>query len=460
MKVTLINPPVRENQYPDQFPIGLAYIASVLLKAGHSVSVVDINARRYRKEEVQKMIENFDADVVGIGGMITTYSYVKWLVSEIRRMKPNIKIVVGGGVCSAIPKQFMEWTQTDIIVVGEGELTVVDLLDNLENLESVRGIWYRDKNGIHANPPRELIKDLDSIPFPAWELFPMDVYLKNPTRGYMEKKMNVLAGRGCPYRCTFCWHNFGDGNRTRSAENVVEEIKQLQSKYGVNIIIFEDELFTANKSFVMDFCRKIKEQKIKLKWDCQSRVNIIEKDILHVMKDAGCISVGFGVESGSQTMLDAMKKGTTVEQGKNAIRMMKEAGIRFHVTFMIGTPGETKETIWETVSFCKELNIPHRIELFFATPFPSTPLYEYAKNKGLIKDEEKFISKLGDTVNFLINLTDMSDEELVALRNKAQKEAQPSFFTRAMFYRKHFGVVYLLRAGIKKIHIGHVKFKK
>jgi len=450
MKVTLINPPVREEKYPDQFPMGLGCIASVLLKAGHDVNIIDVNAQRFSKEEVQKKIESLDCDIVGIGSMITAYSYVKWLVSEIKKVKPEIKIVVGGGVCSAIPEQFMKWTETDIIVVGEGEETVVDLLNNIGNLKSVKGIWYRDKNGVHANPPRELIKDVDSLPLPAWELFPMDIYLKNPEKDYKGKKMNVLAGRGCPFHCTFCWHNFGYGNRIRSVDSIMEEIRQLQEKYGVDTIVFEDELFTVNRNILMEFCRRIKEQKIKLKWDAQSRVNTIDKEMLQTMKDAGCVCVGYGVESGSQKMLDAMKKGTTVEQGKKAIQAAKDAGIRFHVTFMVGIPGETKETIWETVAFCKELNIQHRIELFYATPFPCTPLYEYAKSKGLIKDEEDFISKLGDAKNFLINLTDMTDEELVSLRNKAQKEAQPSFLAKAMFYYKHFGIIHMLRLGKRK----------
>ena len=451
MKVTLINPPIRESKYPGIFPIGLAYIASALMKAGHSVNVIDVNALKYPKNEMLKKIENLDCDVVGIGSMITAYNYVKWLISEIKRLKPEMKIIVGGGVCSAIPEKFMEWNPADIMVLGEGEITIVDLLNNLGNLKNVKGIWYRDKDGVHANPPRELIKNLDSIPFPAWEIFPMDAYLKNPEKDYTKRKMNVLAGRGCPFQCTFCWHNFDYGDRLRSLDNIFEEIKQLQAKYNVEIILFADELFTIRKDFIMEFCKQVKERNVKIKWDCSSRVNTIDKEMMQSMKDAGCINIDFGIESGSQVMLNVMKKGATVEQGKKAVQLIKEVGIRYHTNYIVGIPGETKETIWETVKFCKELNIEHRVEFFYATPYPDTPLYEYAKSKGLIKDEEEFVSKVGEASHFLINLTDMPDEELVMLRNKAQKEAQPYPLTKALFYYKHFGLLHLMRLSAKKM---------
>jgi radical SAM superfamily enzyme YgiQ (UPF0313 family) len=170
------------------------------------------------------------------------------------------------------------------------------------------------------------------------------------------------------------------------------------------------------------------------------------------MKKAGCNNIGYGIESGSQKMLDSMKKGVAVEQAKKAILLTKKAGIIPHATFMVGTPGETKETILETVEFCKEVRLPHRIEIFFITPFPSTPLYEYAKGRGLINNEEEYIEKLGNVVDFTINLTDMSDEELINSRDWAEKKASINMLRWVFEYFRYFGFLSLVKSGIKNIY--------
>ena len=455
MRILLINPPIRLNKPPEGFPLGLGYISGVLLDASHEVRVLDVNATRIPENIVLKKIEKSNFDIVGIGGLITTYKYVKWLTYEIKKMKPRTKIILGGGVGASIPELAFDKMNIDFIVIKDGEKTIVELLDKLDNPSKVKGIYYKSDGEVHKTPERELIKDLDSIPFPAWDLFPMDVYTNPTTHSGWRKKINMLYGRGCPFRCTFCWHNFGYNNRLRSPDNVIEEIKLLKKKYEIKYVSFYDECLTTSKENVLDFCNKLIEGKFDIKWDCASRINLIDGKMLKVMKKAGCHYIGYGVESGSQMMLNSMRKGITVEQAKKAILLTKKAGIMPHATFMIGTPGETRETIRETIKFCKEVRLPHRIEIFFTTPFPSTPLYEYAKESGLIKDEEKYIERLGDVADFVINLTDMTNKELIDLRNRAEKESSINLLKWVFDYYRYYGFSSLVKSGIKKaINIG------
>jgi len=446
MKVLLINPLIRAHDIPRNFPLGLGYIAAVLLKEGHKVDVLDINADRLEKNEVMERIDNYD--IFGIGGLVTTYNYVSWLISEIKK-KQEGKILVGGGL--SVINELMFKAGADIIVDKEGELTIVDLLNNLDNLNFVKGIYYKDKNGkIIKNEERDLIQNLDEIPFPAWHLFPIETYIKAPVLGTGSlRKMNILFGRGCPFRCTFCWHNFGMSTRLRSVDNVIKEMKILMKDYNIQYFAFTDELFTVNKSKVLEFCDRVKE--LKIKWACASRVNTISEYMVRAMKEAGCNHIAFGIESGSQRILNNMNKGTTVEQGIKAVRITQRAGIRAHTSFIIGTPGETPESIWETVEFCKKAKPKLRVELFFMTPYPGSDLWDYAIKKQKIKDEEDFIKKLGDAKDFTINLTDISDEKLIELKNIAEKKCQPNFIYWGLDYYKHFGLKNALKNGTKRL---------
>jgi radical SAM superfamily enzyme YgiQ (UPF0313 family) len=457
MKVLLINPPIRVHDMPRNFPLGLGYIASILLKEGHKVDVLDINAERLSKEKVIGRIGDYD--IFGIGGLVTTYNYVSWLIPEIKKMYGG-KIIIGGGL--SVINDLMFKIGADIIVNKEGELTIVDVLNNLDNLNSVEGIHYRDKNNkIVKNEERELIQNLDEIPFPAWHLFPIENYIRTPilSSGTL-RKMNILFGRGCPYNCKFCWHNFGRTTRLRSVNNVIEEIKTLIKKYKIEYFAFTDETFTVNKERVLEFCEKVRE--LKIKWGCSSRVNLIFEDMVRSMKKSGCNHIEFGIESGSQCMLNNMNKGTTTEQGIRAIKITQKAGIRTHATFIIGTPGETPESIWETVKFCNEAKLKHRVELFFMTAFPETELWNYAIKKGVIKNEEEFIRKLGDVKDFTMNLTDIDDKKLIELKNEAEKKCQPSLIDWIIDYYKNFGLKNLLKTSMNRTFkmVNKIKVKK
>lgn len=443
MKILLINPPIREWAKPNVFPSGLGYIASVLSQNGHSVEVMDINAYRWDKIEVEKRIKKTDYDVVGIGGIVTTYRYVKWLVAILKKHHPEKKVIVGGSVGTSISDIMLDKNPVDIVCLGEGEVTVRELIGALESgdLSRVKGIIYRDALGkIHKTENRQPIKDLDSIPFPAWDYFPMDIYLKNPVGAPNRNKwidgssqagdslsLNIFATRGCPYKCIYCYHDFmGQGYRQRSAENVIKEIEALYEKYKVPYFHFIDDEFVMNKKFVLEFCYLLKSfsKKIgrKITWGCAGRVNLMTEDLVVAMADAGCVLIGYGIESGSQRILDFINKQVSVEQAKKAIRLTKKHLGWADCSFMIGYPGETRETIQDTIDFCKELDLAPEV-IFFLTPYPGTELYRIALRQGKIKDEEEYILGLGEQGEKVrVNFTDFSDQELFEIQSYMIKE--------------------------------------
>ena len=431
MKILLVNPPIREWAKPNVLPLGLGYIASVLRDKGHEVDMMDINAYRWDISEVEDRVKNTEFDVVGIGAIVTVYKYVKWLAGIFKKYHPDRKIVIGGSVGTSIPRIILEKTEADIVCIGEGELTIIDLIEALKNgkdIAGVDGIWFKGDDGeIHINKNRAPIKDLDALPLPAWDLFPMEIYLKNPVGAPNRNKwidggsdsevpisMNLNGTRGCPYQCIYCYHDFmGSGYRHRSAGNIVNEMKVLHEQYRVKYFHFTDDEFCLKKSFLYDFCRKVKSKfKNEITWGCTGRVNLMTEDLIAEMADSGCTLIGYGIESGSQRMLDVMKKGVTVKQAKDALRWtIKHLGWA-DTSFMIGAPGENRETIQETIDFCKELGLNPAV-IFFTTPYPGTELYRLALQQDKIKDEEEYILNLGEQGEKIrVNFSELADEEL------------------------------------------------
>ena len=433
MKILLINPLIREWAKPNVFPLGLGYIASALREKGFEVEVLDINAFRWNKIEVEEKIKNADFDVAGIGAIVTVYHYVKWLIQIIKKYHPDKKIVVGGSVGTSIPHIILEKTEAEIVCMGEGEVTVVDLMRILQErkqaLHEVEGVWFRDSDGkIVKNRRRKPIKDLDALPWPAWDLFPMDIYLKNPVGAPNRNKwidggaddtvplsMNINGTRGCPYKCIYCYHDFmGQGYRYRSPESIVKEMRFLHDSYGVRYFHFTDDEYCLRKDFIYDFCKKVKEEfNHQITWGCAGRVNLMTEDLIATMADVGCVLIGYGIESGSQRMLDVMKKNVTVEQAKEAVKLTKKYLGWADCSFMIGTRGENRKTIEETIDFCKELGLTPEV-IFFITPYPGTELYRMALELGKIRDEEEYVLNLGEQgEKIMVNFSELSDEELL-----------------------------------------------
>lgn len=434
MKILLIQPPHYyggKSRAPNFFPIGLGYIARVLLDAGHNVEVLDIYAHQYKKEEVIQRLKKIDFNVVGISAMSTQYNYCRWLASQIKAKK----IIIGGALPTFSHQTVLENTDVDICVIGEGERTVVELLENLENPKEVKGICFKENGKIIKTLSREYIEDLNNIPFPAYDLFPMEIYLKNSfvvgyNRALKIKTAHVICGRGCPFNCNFCSKAFG-GVRLRTVDNIISEIKYLKEKFQVEGIFFNDELVIVNKKRMHELCDAILP--LNLKWNCQGRVDTVDLGLLRHMGDAGCMAVGYGVESGSQKILDMMNKRATVKQAEQAIKNTVRAGLYPIVQLMFGYPGETKETIQETIDFFKRVDNPGD-ELSPVTPLPGTRLWDYTLEKQLVKDEKTLLENLDGgympDAPVLVNYTEFSDEEFNFLRRETERTIRRNYFFR------------------------------
>jgi radical SAM superfamily enzyme YgiQ (UPF0313 family) len=443
--VALVFPPIRTWDEPRNFPTGLGIVAAILRDEGYSVAVIDAKGDGLLIEEVQERIKALAPRIVGIGGLVTTYRYVRNLTRFIKAWDPSIKIMVGGSVGGSIFELMITHNPVDVVTIGEADETIKELVPALlagEDLSGIDGIAFSDGGKPVRTAPRALIGDLDAVPFPAWDLFPMENYLAHPVVG-LGRDVDIISSRGCPFGCTYCYQIFGRKFRARSAENIMAEIAALNDRYRIDFVSFQDDCFIVDKKRVYHFCDLLDESGLDIRWSCCGRANVVDRELLDRMKASGCVSVNFGIESGSQTILDRYNKGVSVDKAKAAVRLVRDAGLRNPTSFMLGSLGETRETAWETVEFCRDVNIPLQA-LMLTTPYPGTPLYEEVRSLGLIGDEEPYIMRLGDCVDFTINLTEMGDDELINLRGEMLAAVRasyrgPSAEERDRFERELYG---------------------
>lgn len=439
-RVLIVSPPYRLSQVG--FPLGLMYIAAVLQQAGHHVEVIDMDVLNLPEEDYLRELSERQYDYFCIGGMITAWNFIVYSCVAVKRFKPHVKVVVGGGIISSTPSSLLSVCDADIGVIGEGEDTILEVIDAFENgksLDLVPGIVYKDNSGaVVQTVQRHYTDNLDTIPFPAWDLFKVrEIYTRFPSHVSVSKAKKVASistTRGCPFMCTFCYTE--KTVRQRSIENVIAELKELKERYGVGHINIHDDLFVVRKKRTIEFCEAMIKHKMNLTWSAAGRCNIVEPEFLRIMKAAGCEYLGLGIESGSEMVLKAIKKSQTPEQIIAAVRMEQEAGITPGGTFILGLPPETKETIRETVEVYKQINTyrTHVNKFFYATPYPGTELYDQMRAAGKIKDEIPYFEKLserGDATDFLINCTEaLTDEELIRIKPEIEKEVFDDFMKK------------------------------
>ena len=429
MKILLINSPIRLDARPNCIPYGLATIASTLKKAGFEAEIYDMNALRPSRPEILETLKGKTWDLVGLSGLITTYEFQEWMIPHLKNMNPDAPVISGGGLATCSSDLLFRNTALDMAVLGEGEKTMLELCRALEKglpMNNVAGIRYVEHGEVISNKSRGNIKNLDDIPFPAWDLLPMEIYLRNPIWGdiagnssgfkkdvRVTRSMNIISSRGCPYSCNYCYHLFGRSNyRFRSAQNVVDEIETLVEKHGVDFIGFVDDNMMASEERLVVFCDALEKSGLPITWGCHGRVTNAKRHLLERMADTGCVWIGYGIESDSQQILDAMNKRSTVEQARRAIVETRNAGIFPNTTFICGYPGENLRTIQETIEFKRDLSL--ECGSFYATPYPGSPLYSQVRDR--IKDEEAFVCSLSNATDFSINLTDFDDKTLFSLK--------------------------------------------
>lgn len=432
-RVLLISPPYRLTA--ESMPLGPMYIAAVLEKAGCVIEVIDMDVRNLPPAQYLREIQDRNFDYFFIGGMISAWNFIVYSINAVKALKPSAKVIVGGGIVTGSPSSLFSVCKPDVGVLGEGEATVLEVLDAYEShrsLDRIPGIIFERDGKLVTTPQRDPNDDLDQLPFPAWDLFDFkNTYSLTPTPRSLlgaQRGATVCTTRGCPFQCTFCFTR--KQVRQRSVQNIMAEIEVLYNKYGIRYITLSDDLFVVRREKAVEFCNAIIKSKMRIGWSAAGRANLLDKDFLKLCKAAGCELMGFGIESGSSRMLKGMKKNQTPEQIIDSIRMISEAGIKPDGSFIIGMPGECPETVAETLDLYKKLNTYRKYTnaFFFATPYPGTELFRQMRAKGRITDEIPFfenLSEKGDAVQFLVNCTDaFSDEELI----RAKKQIETDVF--------------------------------
>ena len=436
MNLLLINPPYREVYSKVSFaagvnpPIGLAYITSYLRENKINVKLLDAEALEIPISKITPYLKGYD--IIGVSSMTPSLNNALKIFKIAKKLNPKCITILGGPHVTAIPVETLKtYPFIDIGVLGEGEHTALELIKALEkksSLAKIKGIVYRNKNKIKLNPRRELIKDLDSLPFPAYDQLPMHKY-RAPAHHVSFGKNIPLAplfmlfsARGCPYNCNYCDSKIMTGRvvRYRSIENTINELKLLKEKYNVRCIDWGDENFIIDKKRAHALLDAMLKEKLNIHFCCLTRVDSVDKEILIKMKKAGCFLIRFGVESGDQRILNAMNKGITLQQIKKAFKLINEVGIPSSASFILGYPGETKQTALNTIKLAKEIK-PFLAHFFIAIPIVGTKIYEIAKQKNLITDSnwQHWVQMSQDPV---IRTESLTTKQLIRLRTKAYKQ--------------------------------------
>lgn len=438
MKVLFVNPPQTASKYKFMGviapPLGIAYMAGVLQKNHIDVEILDASAEDMDFKDVEKELLKRKPDLVALTALTPTIGRALETAQVVKETLPDSIVVMGGYHPTFNFIETLEDENVDIVIRGEGEYIMLNLVQALENqssLHDVKGIVFEDKNSkeIVVNPEAPLIQDLDELPFPALNLLPMKKYRLLDMDTHMT---TMITTRGCPMQCSFCSSAAMHGKkiRERSVENIVDEIEYLKTNYDIDTIAFMDDTFTLKKRKVMAICDEILKRNIEIMWGCTSRVDTLDEKLLKKMKEAGCITIFIGVESADQQQLDNMCKNTTIAKIENAFKIAHKLKIRTIASVALGMPGDTKEIMNKTVKFVHKLK-PNYAIYSLATPYPGTRFYKEAFEKNLIKikDWSKYtlITPILETIDCSLN--DM---------RKIQAKAFMKFYLRPHYIIRQF----------------------
>ncbi|MDR2707653.1 MAG: B12-binding domain-containing radical SAM protein, partial [Nitrososphaerota archaeon] len=329
-KVMLVNPPLLEGVFHHHpyLPMGLAYLAAVLEEKGNQVTVLDCIAEGIDQNQLKQKLAMYNPDVIGISSMTPMISSTLMAARGAKEVCPSAAVVLGGPHATFMDREILAAeSAVDVIVRGEGEVTFAELTQRIVNgvgLNSADGITYRHQDNIVQNPIRGFIQNLDDLPFPAYKHFPLEKY-----RLFGKLFFPVITSRGCPFQCNFCTTSriLGRQYRVRSPQNIGHELELLKREYGANSFTFYDDTLTLDKKRLYDICDEIRIRKLNIPWDCQTRADKVSEEMFTKMKNTNCQQVFFGIESGCQSVLNAVNKRTTVEQNETAIKMAKKSGL-------------------------------------------------------------------------------------------------------------------------------------
>jgi radical SAM superfamily enzyme YgiQ (UPF0313 family) len=399
--VLLVVPPFTYVKLEEAGPacpnLGIAYVAAVLEKNGYRARILDTIAENLKNEEIREAIKKISAPIIGVTAVTSEFPQAMKLFKIIKQINRKTITILGGPHATIMPLSANS-DLIDYLVIGEGEYTTLELVDYLikkkGDLSKIKGIAYRKNSKLIINPPRDLIKNIDGLPFPAYHLLPMDKYKPYAIFDLGLKFTSVITSRGCPFRCTYCTSSsvFGHKWRGMSPAKVVELLKMLNQKFGIKHFYFQDDEFTINHKRTIEICDLIIKSKMKIVWECLSRADHITEELISKMHGAGCRGIVYGIETGYQEGLEKIKKCITLDQVRNAVKLSKKYKIHTRGSFMMGFPWESKKEIKKTINFAKSLDL-NIVYFQILTPYPGTEIYEQMKKENLIvaNDWERFV---------------------------------------------------------------------
>lgn len=423
-------------------PLGLAYLASYVENHGFQARILDNSIERISRREFSDYLAKIKPKVVGFTASTSTFPEVVNFASAVKEFDSHIIVIAGGPHPSALPQETLKNDFIDIVVRGEGEETILELLIALlrgtGDLSGIKGVDYKKNGRMRSNPSRDFIRDIDNLPLPAYHLLPMHRYRHSPFRRVtLGKSASIVTSRGCAYNCSFCSNSvFGSTVRYRSPEGVLGEIKYLVEKYAVKEIIFRDDAFTFDIERARQIAGGIKNMGKGIKWSCFSRVNHASSDLYDFFYDSGCREICFGAESADQGILNTARKQITIEETKEAIELCRRHKISSLCSVIIGLPGDSVDTVLKTIKFFKKLD-PDYIVFCILVPMPGSELFRLALSEGLIDpadlsypDYVKIFSSLLPPVS----MCQIPKEQLAQLQKKAFRDfyLRPGYIIRKL----------------------------
>jgi len=435
MKILFINPSLRRGAKTKLLPVGIGYIMTYVHENGYDFDLLDVDIDDLSDEEVDTYIRKNRHDLVLTGCIVTNYKWMKWLTRIIRNYHPDTKIIVGNSVAGSAAEVFLRNSNADFAVIGEGEITTLELLSAIRDgnsTEEIEGIAYINGDGVFIkNPKRKAVKKIDDFPMINWNLFNVQKYIQTSDHAYawgleFDKEnppvvMPVSTARGCAFKCSFCHYVFWDDPyRHRSTESILKEVKRNIDEYGATYINFWDDLSFASLKQAENLADGILDSGLKFSWDAAIRSDLFGHprfsykkriEVAKKFKEAGCKTVSFSLETGNPEILEMMNKRVETEYFKEQAMLMKEVGIEITTSIVFGYPLETPETIQQTFDMCLDVQVYPSIG--YLLPLPYTGMYNYAKENGFIIDEDAYLDSITERQDFCLNMTKMSDEEVM-----------------------------------------------
>lgn len=438
MSILLVNPPriISKGNIWKKIdralpPLGLAFIASYLEKKKEKVFILDLQAENMSHAQFQSRLEELRPDFIGITSTTVEIEGALSIAKLSKGILPGAKIIFGGVHPSVMPDEVLSDDYVDFVVRGEGEFALSELISGMKNISNILNLSYKQDGKIIHNSFRPVIENLDEMPMPAYHLLPMKRY--KPSVGNYKRlpSISMIATRGCPGRCTFCYTGIsGKRTRTHSASYLLEQIKLLQKDFKIKEISFYDDTFTAFRENVREFCERIIKEKIDITWSCMSRIDFIDEEILRLMKHAGCHQIGYGLESANPEILRNIRKPMELDLARKVVIITKKSGIDVRAMFMLGNPGETEDTLKKTLRFAIEID-PDIAIFNITVPMPGTEMYEWAKGHGYLL---KVPWSEFDLANTVMRLPTISTDKIKYYYHQAYKlfYMRPSYLFKRM----------------------------